>query len=50
MLLQDTKTPPCYGLTLIIGGHSEVIAGNGFVTETELGQIDGITPWAALDW
>lgn len=44
------QKPPVLGLALVIGGHSEVMAGNGFVTETELGQIDGITPWAALHW
>lgn len=27
-----------------------MITLNGYVTETELGQIDGITPWAALYW
>lgn len=40
----------CYTLSPVIGGHSEVITLNGYVTETELGQIDGITPWAALYW
>lgn len=40
----------CYTLSPVIGGHIEVITLNGYVTETELGQIDGITPWAALYW
>lgn len=40
----------CNTLSPVIGGHSEVITLNGYVTETELGQIDGITPWAALYW
>lgn len=46
----------CYKATLLTAGYlrSEVIRGTGFtqgerfVTETELGQIDGITPQAAL--
>lgn len=46
----------CYKLPLLTAAHlsSEMIRANGFtqcerfVTETELGQIDGITPQAAL--
>lgn len=40
----------CYTLPSVIGGHSVVITLNGYVTETELGRIDGITPRALLYW
>lgn len=41
-----THQTSCYTRSPVIGGHSEVITLNGYVTETELGWIDGITPWA----
>lgn len=40
----------CCTLCHVIGGHSEVITLSGYVTETVLGWIDGITPWAQLYW
>lgn len=50
--LWDTEL--CATNLLVSGGHGEVIRLNEFcqrkmfVTETELGQLDGITPQAAL--
>lgn len=47
-MMPPWDTELCATKSPLIGGHSEVIRRNGFtqrlVTETELGQIDGITP------
>lgn len=47
-------TELCATNSLLIGGHREVIMEfnqrEALVTETELGQTDGITPQATLYW